>query len=183
MASLNQCNFIANAADAPEVRTFNDGNKIATFRIAVTERFTDRAGEQKENTEWITCVCNNGKLADVAERFIVKGSSLFVSGKYHTRQWQDQQGQKHYATEIVVLNFQLLGPKPQAQQSAPAPQIPQTPPPPAYPQPSAPPQYQQPPMSPQTPVPPAQPQYQSAPQYPPMGAPEYTQPQGGDLPF
>lgn len=164
MASLNQCNFIANAADAPEVRTFNDGNKIATFRIAVSERFTDRNGEQKENTEWITCVCNNNKLADVAEKFIVKGSSLFVSGKYHTRQWQDQQGQKHYATEIVVMNFQLLGQKPQ-QQAAPAPQYNQPAPPPAPQRPA----YQQ--------APPAAPGYQQ-PQPPMPPTPPFD-----DLPF
>ena len=159
MASLNQCNFIGNAADAPEVRTFQDGGKIATARIAVTERFTDRTGQPKENTEWVPVVFN-GKLAEIAEKYITKGSCIYVSGKFHTRSWQDQQGGKHSASEISVQTLQLLDKRPQTAQPS-APQYNQPAPPPA-------PQYRQAP--PQAPVaPPAQPQYNqpTQPQYNP----------------
>lgn len=166
MAYLNQCNFIGNCADAPEIRTFTDGGKIATVRIAVTERFVDRSGQQKENTEWISCVFN-GKLAETAEKYILKGSSIFVTGKYHTRNWQDQQGNKHYATEISVLGFQLLDKRQQQQpQQAPAPGYAPAP------QSQAQPQY--------APAPaPTQPQYSPAPQY--QRGPQYP-PQYDDLP-
>lgn len=149
MASLNQCNFIGNCADAPEVRAFGDGGKIANIRVAVTEKYTDRSGQPKENTEWIPCVIG-GKLADVAERFITKGMPIFITGKFHTRQWQDQQGNKHYASEITVVNFQLLS----RQQNAPqaAPQYAAPTPPPAAPVPPAAPA-PQPPITPNTPYP------------------------------
>ena len=188
MASLNQCNFIGNAADAPEVRTFNDGGKVANLRIAVSERYTDRNGQQQENTEWITCVIN-GKLADVAEKYITKGMSLFITGKYKTRQWQDQSGQKRYATEISVLNFQILDKR--AQTVAPAaPQytVPQPPVAPSYtPQPQQAPAYPTPPQygapqPPQAPIPP-QPGQPGNQQYPPMNSPAYSQPQVDDMPF
>lgn len=189
MASLNQCNFIGNAADAPEVRTFQDGGKVANLRIAVSERYTDRNGQPQENTEWISCVIS-GKLADVAEKYITKGMSLFVTGKYKTRQWQDQSGNKHYATEIAVLNFQILDKRQQAQAPAqqgyqpspayaPAPhaQAPGYAPAPQYAQHPAP-QYQQAPA----------PQYQQAPPMPPQGMPQPPMPtapppDSGDLPF
>ena len=185
MAYLNQCNFIGNCADAPEIRTFNDGGKIATIRMAVTERYVDRSGEKKENTEWISCVFN-GKNADTAERYITKGASIFVSGKYHTRSWQDQQGNKHYATEISVVSFQLLDKQPQSLTSGTATAQPQ------YHQP-APPQPAQPAPAPQYPTQPGYaktyaPSPTPAPAPAPGSAPTYT-PQPGyqsndpDLPF
>lgn len=194
MASLNQCNFIGNAADAPEVRTFQDGGKVANIRIAVSERYTDRSGQPQENTEWIPCVIN-GKLADVAERFITKGMSLFVSGKYKTRQWQDQSGNKHYSTEIAVLNFQILDKKPQAAAAAPQPQYPTAPQPqyatapsipqgqqaPGYVQPPVPPTYQAPPAPPAGGYP--QPGQPGNTAYPPMSSPAYTTQNPDDMPF
>ena len=162
MASLNQCNFIGNCADAPEVRTFQDGGKIATARIAVTERYTDRAGQPRENTEWVPVVFN-GKLAEIAEKYVTKGSCIYVSGKFHTRSWQDQQGGKHSASEISVQALQLLDKRPQTQtQSAPAPQ---------YNQPAPPPQYAQP-----APPAPAFPPSASAPRQAPPAQPQYNQP-------
>ena len=181
MAALNQCNFIGNTADAPEVRVFDGGGKIATIRIAITERYVDRSGTQKENTEWVSIVFN-GKLADVAEKYIVKGSSVFVSGKLHTRSWQDQQGGKHYSTEVNALTLQLLDKRdaqPQAQPQAPA-QPAYHRQAPAQQAPIAPPQYQQPAPAPQY-APPAQPQPQYGPQ--PGYAPQYGQQEGPDLPF
>jgi len=187
MASFNQCTFIGNCADNPEVRVFTDGGKIATIRIAVSERYQDRQGQQKENTEWISIVFN-GKLADFAEKYVTKGASVFVSGKYHTRSWQDQSGAKHYATDIVASTIQLLDRRNQdqsrqpAQAPAPAPQYQQPVAPAPAPAPAPQPQYQQPapgyapqPQYGQAPAPAAPPQYQpvaqpAQPQYQPAGS-------------
>ena len=111
MASLNNCNFIGNCAAAPETKVFGNGGKVANIRLAVTERYTDRNGDAQERTEWISVVFM-GKLADTAERFVTKGSPLFVSGRLRTREWTDQSGNKRYSTEIVADNLQLLGKKP-----------------------------------------------------------------------
>ena len=149
MASLNNCRFIGNAGANPEVRSFDNGNKIANIRLALSERYTDREGQVKESTEWIPLVFN-GKLADIAERFIQKGSQVYVEGKWKTRKWTDQQGNEHASTEVRVDMLQLLG---QRQQQGPVQ--------PAQP---APPQYQQ--------IQNKQPQYQrpqqapASPQYP-----------------
>lgn len=165
MASLNKCQFIGNAGANPEVRTFENGNKIATVRLAVSERYTDRDGQVQESTEWIPLVFN-GKLADIAAKYIVKGAPVYVEGKWRTRKWTDQQGADHFQTDVRVDNMQLLG---QRQQQAQAPQQ----------QPQRAPSYQQR----QAPVPP---QYQPAPQqpvYPQYAAqPQTQQPPIGDLP-
>ncbi len=179
MPSLNLCQFIGHVGADPEVRTFDNGNKIATTRIAVSERFTDRNQTQQERTEWIGLVFN-GKLADLAEKYIRKGSTIYVSGKWHNREWTDQAGNKRQNTELTVLTLQLLD-KREAQPQAPAPAQPayQAPAPaPTY-QAPAPPQYQQPAPAPQY-APPA-----PQPQYPPQGgyAPQYGQQEGPDLPF
>lgn len=203
MANLNLCQFIGNIGADPEIRLFDGGGKIATARIAVTERFTDRNNNQQERTEWIPLVFN-GKLSDIVEKFVHKGSTIYVQGKWHNREWQDQQGNKRQSTELTALALQLLD-KREQDQARPA----YPPAQPAYPPqaPVAPPQQQyQPPMPPQAPVPPAQPQYR-APQppappvqpqyqqpmppqpgqpgntaYPPMNDPAYTTPQVDDLP-
>lgn len=175
MASLNKCMFIGNAGDAPQVRTFDNGNNIAQVRIAVTERYTDRNNQQHSITEWIPLVFN-GKLADVAAQYIVKGTSVYVEGKWKSREWQDQQGGKHKEVEMRVDVLQLLQSRQQnQQQAAPAPQYP-----------SAGPKYQQ---------APPQPSYSAAPGYAPAQAqapqfpPQYPtaqqptqQPPVGDLP-
>lgn len=210
MATLNLCQFIGNIGADPEIRYFDGGGKVANARIAVTERFVDKNNTQQERTEWISLVFN-GKLVDVVGQFVHKGSTIYVSGKWHTREWQDQSGNKRQSTELTVLSLQLLD-KPQAQQSAPAPQSPgyapapgyQAPPQPQYQQPApAPaPQYQAPAQPPQyaPPTPPASPQYappappqapaQQYPpqpgqpgntQYPPMNSPEYTAKNPDDL--
>lgn len=111
MASLNQCNFIGNAGAAPEIRTFDNGGKVATFNIAVTERWKDRTGNQQESTEWVPLVFN-GPLVDVVERFVKKGTPVYVSGKYTTRHYTNAQGVEVYRTEVRVRELQLLGGKP-----------------------------------------------------------------------
>lgn len=165
--------MIGNAGDSPQVRAFDNGNKIAQVRIAVTERYTDRNNQPQSVTEWIPLVFN-GKLADIAAQYIVKGTAVYVEGKWKTREWQDQQGGKHQQTEMRVDVLQLLT-KPQqpaAQQAAPAPQYQQ-----------APPQYGQAPAPqypPQTSAP--APQYPAAPAPQPQAAPAPV-PQAPAAPF
>ena len=103
MASLNQCNFIGNLGTDPEVKSFQNGGKVANLRLAVSESWKDKAtGERKEKTEWITVAIFGDGLAGVAERYLRKGSKVFVSGKMATRKWQDQSGADRYSTEIVL---------------------------------------------------------------------------------
>lgn len=180
MASLNKCQFIGNAGANPESRTFDNGNKIATLRLAVTERYTDRNGQQQEYTEWIPLVFN-GKLADIAAKYIVKGSPVYVEGKWRTRKWTDQQGAERFQTEMRVDTLQLLGQRPQQQAPAPAPaSAPNAPAQPATPatQYAAYPQYQQAPAQSQ------QPQYAPAPAPRPAAEQQHgVIDPGADLPF
>ena len=141
--SLNKVMLIGNVGRDPEVRYLdgNSGNaKVATFTLATTERYRDRNGETRENTEWHNIVAWRGN-ADVAERFVKKGTQLFIEGRIRTRSWDDQSGNKRYTTEIIADNLQLLGKKsdnPGGQQSgyqAPAQQYGQ-PAAPAYSQPA-----------------------------------------------
>ena len=159
--------LIGNVGRDPEVRYLDgqSGNaKVATFTLATTERYRDRNGETRENTEWHNIVAWRN-TADVVERFVRKGTQLYIEGRIRTRAWDDQTGNKRYTTEIIADTLQLLGKKsdnPGAQPgySAPAQQ-------PAYTQ-------------------PAQPAYQAQPQ---QMQPQQMQPQNiveedpGDLPF
>ena len=110
--SLNKAMLIGNVGRDPEVRYLegNNGAKVATFTLATTERYRDRNGEVRENTEWHNIVAwrNN---ADVAERFIRKGTQLYIEGRIRTRSWDDQTGNKRYTTEIIADTLQLLGKK------------------------------------------------------------------------
>ena len=111
--SLNKAMLIGNVGRDPEVRYLdgNSGNaKVATFTLATTERYRDRNGETRENTEWHNIVAWRGN-ADVAERFIRKGTQLYIEGRIRTRSWDDQSGNKRYTTEIIADTLQLLGKK------------------------------------------------------------------------
>lgn len=101
---LNQCQFIGNLGADPEVRSTQNGGKIANLRLAVTEKWKSN-GEQKERTEWVTVAIFSGGLVGVVERYLRKGSKVFVSGKMQTRKWQDQSGYDRYSTEIVLQGF------------------------------------------------------------------------------
>ena len=101
---LNQCQFIGNLGADPEIRTFANGNKVCNLRLAVTEKWT-KDGEKKEKTEWVSVAIFNEGLAGVAERFLKKGSKVYISGKLATRKWQDQSGADRYSTEIVLQGF------------------------------------------------------------------------------
>lgn len=117
---FNQCQFIGNLAADPEIKSFQQGGRIANFRIGVGEKWKDKnTGELKERTEWISVVVNNDGLIGVIERYIRKGSKVFVSGKLRTRKWQDQSGNDRYSTEVVLGGFDaklvMLSGKPEGQ--------------------------------------------------------------------
>jgi single-strand DNA-binding protein len=106
MASLNKCMFIGNLGADPEVRRTQDGKPIVNMRIACSESWRDqRTGERKEKTEWVTVVIFNEGLAGIAEKYLRKGSKVYVEGKMTTRKWQDKDGHDRYSTEIVLQNF------------------------------------------------------------------------------
>lgn len=103
---LNQCQFIGNLGADPEIKSFQNGGRIATLRIGVTEKWKDKtSGEQKERTEWVSVVINSDGLVGVAERYLRKGSKVYVSGQLRTRKWQDQSGADRYSTEIMLSGF------------------------------------------------------------------------------
>jgi single-strand DNA-binding protein len=112
---LNQVSLIGNLGRDPEVKTMNNGDKVCNISIATSERWKDKSsGEQKEKTEWHRVVIF-GPLADIAGRYLSKGSKVFVQGQLRTRKWQDQSGADRYSTEVVLSGFnsvmQMLDPK------------------------------------------------------------------------
>ena len=106
MASLNKVLLIGNVGAEPQIKTFASGNKVASITLATTERYKDRNGEQKEETEWHS-VQAFGKLADVVERFVHKGSLLYLDGKIRTRSYEAD-GRTMYRTEILADHIQML---------------------------------------------------------------------------
>lgn len=103
---LNQCQFIGNLGADPEVRNFQNGNKVCNLRIACTEKWNDKSsGERKERTEWVSVAIFSEGLVRVAEQYLRKGSKVYVSGRLQTRKWSDQNGQDRYSTEIVLQGF------------------------------------------------------------------------------
>lgn len=107
MATLNKVFLIGNVGSDPEIKPVQGGAKVASFRLATTTRYTDRSGNKQEETEWHTITAWNNK-ADFVEKFVHKGGTLYIEGRIKTRSWTDQQNTKHYATEVVADNFQLL---------------------------------------------------------------------------
>ena len=103
MASLNKVSLIGNLGADPEVKSFNNGGRIANLRIATSESWKDKqTGERKEETEWHSVSVQNDGLVGVVERFLRKGSKIYVEGKLQTRKWQDRDGNDRYSTEVVV---------------------------------------------------------------------------------
>lgn len=101
--SLNKVMLIGNLGADPEIRTFQNGGKVANLRIATTESWKDRnTGEKQERTEWHTVAIFSEGLVGVAERYLKKGSKVFVEGQLQTRKWQDQSGNDRYSTEVVI---------------------------------------------------------------------------------
>ncbi len=101
--SLNKVMLIGNLGKDPEVRTFQNGGKVCNFSLATSESWKDRnSGEKQERTEWHNVAIFNEGLAGVAERFLKKGSKVYIEGQLQTRKWQDQNGQDRYTTEVVL---------------------------------------------------------------------------------
>lgn len=113
--SFNKVLLIGNVGRDPEVRHLESGVAVASFTLATTERYKDRNGVMQDQTEWHNIVCWRN-LAELSEKYINKGSQIFVEGKIRTRSWSDQTGQKRYTTEIVADNIRLLGKRSDAQQ-------------------------------------------------------------------
>ncbi|HPH52798.1 MAG: single-stranded DNA-binding protein [Bacteroidales bacterium] len=106
--ALNKVLLIGNVGRDPEIRHLEGGASVASFSLATTERFKDRSGETREITEWHNIVAWR-QLADLAGRFIKKGSQIYVEGRIRSRSWDDASGQKRYITEILADSIQLLG--------------------------------------------------------------------------
>lgn len=110
MASLNSVQLIGNLGKDPEVRAVPSGVKVANFSIATSESYTDKAGQKVEKTEWHNIVMWRG-LAEIAEKYLKKGSQVFIQGSLQTRKWQDQSGADRYTTEIRADKLVMLGGK------------------------------------------------------------------------
>ena len=115
---INKVILIGNVGQDPEIRytgDVNNGTKVATFRVATTERYRDRSGNLQEHTEWHSIVVWRN-TADVVEKYVKKGTQVYIEGRLRSRSWDDQSGNKRYVTEIVADTLQLLGRKPEGQQ-------------------------------------------------------------------
>ncbi len=101
--SLNKVMLIGNLGADPEIRSFQNGGKVANLRIATSETWKDRnTGERQERTEWHTVAIFSEGLVGVVERFLRKGSKVYIEGQLQTRKWQDQSGNDRYSTEVVI---------------------------------------------------------------------------------
>ncbi|MDR1333765.1 MAG: single-stranded DNA-binding protein [Holosporaceae bacterium] len=105
--SINKVILVGNLGKDPEVRAMQDGTKVVSFSIATSESWKDKvSGEKKDKTEWHRVVVFNPNLADVCEKYLHKGSKVYVEGQLQTRKWQDQQsGADRYTTEVVISRF------------------------------------------------------------------------------
>jgi len=104
--SVKKVILVGNLGRDPESRSFQNGGKVVNLRIATSESWKDRnSGERKEKTEWHSVAIFNEGLANVAERFLRKGSKVYIEGQLQARKWQDQNGQDKYSTEIVLQGF------------------------------------------------------------------------------
>jgi len=101
--SVNKVILVGNLGRDPEIRNTQSGMRIVNLRIATSETWNDKtSGERQERTEWHNVVIMNDRLADVAERFLKKGSKVYLEGKLQTRKWTDKEGQDRYTTEVML---------------------------------------------------------------------------------
>ncbi len=104
--SVNKVTLIGNVGRDPEIRSTNDGTRIANFTLATSENWRDKAsGERRERTEWHRIVIFNDRLTDVVEKYVKKGAKLYIEGALQTRKWTDKDGQERYTTEVVLQRF------------------------------------------------------------------------------
>jgi single-strand DNA-binding protein len=109
MAGINRVILVGHLGKDPEVKSVESGIKVARFSLATTESYKDKNGERKEITEWHNIVCWRN-LAEIAEKYLVKGKLLYLEGKIRSRSWEDN-GIKRYSIEIVADGFTMLGSK------------------------------------------------------------------------
>jgi single-strand DNA-binding protein len=106
MAGVNKVILVGNLGKDPEIRSLQNGGRVANFSLATSENWKDKAtGERKERTEWHRVVVFNDNLVGVIERFVKKGSKLYVEGQLETRKYTDNSGQERYTTEVVLRQF------------------------------------------------------------------------------
>ena len=103
--SLNKVMLIGNLGRDPEIRTTQDGRRIGNMALATTEKWTDKSGQRQERTEWHRVVLYNDKLVDLAEKYLVKGSQVYIEGQLQTRKYNDQAGVEKSATEVVLKQY------------------------------------------------------------------------------
>lgn len=104
--SVNRVILVGNLGRDPEIRTFQNGGKVANLRIATSEQWKDRtSGERREKTEWHSVAVMSEGLVNVVERYLKKGSKVYIEGQLETRKWQDQSGHDRYTTEVVLRGF------------------------------------------------------------------------------
>lgn len=104
--SVNRVILVGNVGRDPEIRFTQGGDKIVNLSVATSESWRDRqSGERREKTEWHRVVIFNSNLADIAEKYVTKGSKVYIEGSLQTRKWQDQSGQDRYSTEVVLQRF------------------------------------------------------------------------------
>ena len=114
--SVNKVILVGNVGKDPETRYLEGGTAVCSFSLATSETYRNRDGEKITNTEWHNVVLWRG-LAEVAEKYVKKGSQLYIEGRIRTRSWDDRDGNKRYTTEVVGDNMQMLG-KPQPSNDA-----------------------------------------------------------------
>lgn len=106
MASINKAIILGNLGNDPQVSTTQSGAKIVTLSVATSETWKDKlTGERKERTEWHRVVIYNPALADIADRYLRKGSKVYLEGHIQTRKWEDKNGIERYTTEVVIQQF------------------------------------------------------------------------------
>lgn len=108
-ASLNQMNLIGNLGSDPEMKFLPSGKPVTTFRVACNSRYTNRDGEKKETTEWFTVACF-GKMGELCNQYLTKGSLVYVSGELKSHSWEGQDGQKRFRMEVRASTVKFLSP-------------------------------------------------------------------------
>jgi len=104
--SVNKVILVGNVGRDPEIRSFQNGGRVASFSVATSENWKDKStGERKEKTEWHRISILNDKLVEIVERYVKKGSKLYLEGQLETRKWTDKDGQEKYTTEVVLRPF------------------------------------------------------------------------------
>jgi len=104
--SVNKVTLIGNLGRDPEIRTTQDGTKVANLSVATSENWRDKtSGERREKTEWHRVVVFNDRIVDVIEKYLKKGATIYIEGALQTRKWTDQSGTEKYTTEIVLQKY------------------------------------------------------------------------------